>query len=111
MALRQEASFLIYPKHLIYQEEVWHDSLLFKLKQNGISGNLLNVITDLLCQRNQRIVLNGQFSSWTNIEAGVLQGSILRPRYFLIYMNDLSDCLTSNPKLFADATSPFSCYS
>ena len=27
-------------------DKVWHEGLLFKLKQNGISGNLLNVITD-----------------------------------------------------------------
>ena len=76
--------------------------------QNGISGNLLNVITDFLYQRKQRVVLNGQHSSWTNIEAGVPQGSILGPLFFLIYINDLSDGLTSNPKLFADDTSLFS---
>ena len=52
-------------------DKVWHEGLLFKLKQNGISGNLLNVITDFLYQRKQRVVLNGQHSSWTNIEAGV----------------------------------------
>ena len=46
--------------------------------------------------------------SWTNIEAGVPQGSILGPLFFLIYINDLSDGLTSNPKLFADGTSLFS---
>ena len=78
------------------------------MKQNGISGNLLNVITDFLYQRKQRVVLNGQHSSWTNIEAGVPQGSILGPLFFLIYINDLSDGLTSNPKLFADDTSLFS---
>ena len=27
-------------------DKVWHEGLLFKLKQNGISGNLLNIITD-----------------------------------------------------------------
>ena len=86
----------------------WHESLLFKLKQNGISGNLLNVITDFLYQRKQRVVLNGQHSSWTNVQAGVPQGSILGPLFFLIYINDLSDGLTSNPKLFADDTSLFS---
>ena len=43
--------------------KVWHECLLFKLKQNGISGNLLNVITDFLYQRKQRVVLNGQHSS------------------------------------------------
>ena len=52
-------------------DKVWHEGLLFKLKQNGISGNLLNVITDFLYQRKQRIVLNVQHSSWTNIEASV----------------------------------------
>ena len=89
-------------------DKVWHEGLLFKLKQNGISGNLLNVITDFLYQRKQRVVLNGEHSSWTNIEAGVSQGSILGPLFFLIYINNLSNGLTSNPKLFADDTTLFS---
>ena len=55
-------------------DKVWHEGLLFKLKQNGISGNLLNVITDFLYQRKQRVVLNGQHSSWTNVHAGVPHG-------------------------------------
>ena len=42
------------------------------------------------------------------IEAGVPQGSILEPLLFLIYVYDLSDNLTSNPKLFADDTLLFS---
>ena len=96
---------MIYPRQF---DKVWHEDLLFKLKQNGISGNLLNVITDFLYQRKQRVVLNGQHSSWTNTEAGFRQGSLLGPLFFLIYINDLSDGLTSNPKLFADATSLFS---
>ena len=87
--------------------KVWHEGLLFKLKQNGISGNVLNVITDFLYQRKQRAFLNGQHSFWTNVQAGVPQGSILGPLFFLIYINDLSDGLTSNSKLFADDTSLF----
>ena len=47
-------------------------------------------------------------SSWTNVHAGVRQGSILGPLVFLIYVNDLSDNLTSNAKLFSDNTSLFS---
>ena len=59
-----------------------------------MSGNLLNVITDFLNQRKERVVLNGQHSSWTDVDAGVPQ------RSFPIYINDLSDCLTSNPNTF-----------
>ena len=89
-------------------DKVWHEGLVFKLKQNGISGNLLNIFEDFLRNRKQRVVLNGQTSNWENIHAGVPQGSILGPLLFLIYINDLAENLSSNPKLFADDTSLFS---
>ena len=89
-------------------DKVWHEGLVYKLRQNGIDGPLLEVLTDFLNFRKQRVVLNGQFSSWSEILAGVPQGSILGPLLFLIYINDLSVGLRSNPKLFADDTSLFS---
>ena len=89
-------------------DKVWHKSLIYKLKQNGISGNILNTIIDFLSFRKQRVFLNGQVSHWTSIEAGVPQGSILGPLLFLIYINDLSDDLSTNAKLFAGDTSLFS---
>ena len=58
-----------------------------------------------MTNRKQRVVLNGQSSSWTNVKAGVPQGSILGPLLFLIYIKDLADGLSSNTKLFADDTS------
>ena len=70
-------------------------------------GNLLNTLADFLIDRKQGVVLNVQNSTWVNIEAGVLQGSILGPLLFLIYIKDLSENLVSNPKLFADDTSFF----
>ena len=89
-------------------DKVWHQGLLYKLKQNGISGNLLEILTGFLKDRKQRVVLNGQNSLWANIEAGVPQGSILGPLLFLIYINDLPDNQSTNVKLFADDTSLFS---
>ena len=77
-------------------DKVWHEGVIFKLKQNDISGGLLNILTDFLSNRKQRVVLNGQVSTWTSINAGVPQGSILGPLLFLIYINDLSDNLSSN---------------
>ena len=53
------------------------------------------------------MLLNGQNSSWKGITSGVLQGSILGPLLFLIYISDLSDGLSSNCKLFADDTTLF----
>ena len=88
-------------------DKVWREGLIVKLKQNGIKGNLLDTLTNFLNDRKQRVVLNGQHSKWTNIEAGVPQGSILGPLPFLIYINELPDNLISNPKLFADNTSLF----
>ena len=58
--------------------------------------------------RQQRVVLNGQSSSWTKVNVGVPQRSILEPLLLLIYINDLPNGLQSNPKLFADDTSLFS---
>ena len=87
--------------------KVWHNGLIYKLKQNGVAGDLLDTLTNFLKERKQRVVLNGQYSTWTNVEAGVPQGSILGPLLFLIYINDLPENLVSNPKLFANDTSFF----
>ena len=41
---------------------VWHDGLIFKLKENGISGDLLHIVSDFLINKKQRAVLNEQNS-------------------------------------------------
>ena len=57
--------------------------------------------------RRQRVVLNGKTSVWSYLLEGVLQGSILGPLFFLVYINDLVDDISSDAKLFADDTSLF----
>ena len=54
-------------------EKVWHQGLHYKLRQNGVSGKLLNTLTDFLDNRTQRVILKDQFSSWAMVVAGVSQ--------------------------------------
>ena len=89
-------------------DKVWHEGLIYKLQQNGISGELLNIQIDFLNNRKQIVVLNGRSSNWIDVKAGVPQGSIMGPLLFLIYINDLPEGLITNAKLFADDTSYFS---
>ena len=84
-----------------------HGGLLFKLKSYGISGCLFSVLEDVLDNRQQRVVLNGKNSNWSPVTAGVPQGSVLAPLFFLIYINDLVHNVSSEVKLFADDTSLF----
>ena len=89
-------------------DKVWHDGLLYKLKCLGVKGSFYNILNNYLQNRKQKVVLNGQSSSWLDINAGVPQGSVLGPLLFLIYINDLPENLVSVSKLFADDTSIFS---
>ena len=89
-------------------DKVLHEGLLFKLKQNGIEGNLLVLLKNYLSNRKQRVVINGAASEWGETEAGVPQGYVLGPLLFLIYINDLENGTKSQIKFFADDTSLFS---
>ena len=89
-------------------DKVWHEGLIFKLQQNGISGNLLKLFENYLHNRNQRVLLNGSFSDYSPIKSGVPQGSVLGPLFFLIYINDLEINIKSKVKFFADDTMLFS---
>ena len=58
-------------------DRVWHEGLIFKLKEIGIEGEYINIVKDFLADRKQRVVIDGKKSDWTSIESGVPQGSLL----------------------------------
>ena len=89
-------------------DKVRHEGLIFKLKQNGVTVNLLKLLENYLSNRKQRVVLNGVHSDWGLINSGAPQGSVLGPLLFLVYINDLENGIKSSIKFFADDTSLFS---
>ncbi len=86
-------------------DRVWHKGLIFKLKQNGLSGRLLQWIEDYLTNRKQQVAIRSTKSDLKLINAGVPQGSVLGPLLFLVYVNDITENLLSITRLFADDSS------
>ena len=82
-----------------------HSILLSKLELYGITGNALSMIRSYSSGRNQKCQLGDKMSTARRIECGIPQGSILGPLFFLIYINDLPQCLNhATARLFADDT-------
>ena len=68
---------------------------------------LFNWIEQWLTDRRQRVVVDGEVSSWKSVLSGVPQGSVLGPILFLVYINDLEEGVTGNILKFADDTKLF----
>ena len=89
-------------------DKISHRHLLFKISKYGIEGNVLLWITNWLQNRKQRVCLNGNSSSWTDVTSSVVQGSILGPILFTIFSNDIDSVLvTSFISRFADDSKVF----
>ena len=81
-------------------DKVWHEGLLFKLKQNGISGQILKLLTNYLDKRKRRVLLNDWESHWAIVESGVPQRFVLGRLIFLIYINDPEKGIKSKINFF-----------
>ena len=86
-------------------DTVKHDILLSKMNLFEIQGIALDWFRSYLTNRTQRCLVNGSLSRICSLKCGVPQGTILGPLLFLIYINDLPNCLTSClPRMYADDT-------
>ena len=83
-------------------DTVPHKRLLIKLDHLGIRGEIKSWIEGFITHRQQSVVIDGQTSSSSPVLSGVPQGTVLGPLLFLVYINDISECITSEIRLFAD---------
>ena len=88
-------------------DSVPHNRLLSKIKSCGIEGKVWRWIKDFLFNRQQRVAIGEEKSSWKPVTSGIPQGSVLGPILFIIFINDLPDEIESYTKLFADDTKLF----
>ena len=80
-----------------------HRSLIAKLSQLNISDFLLKWIVDYLTDRSQCVWVEGATSPPLPVLSGVLQGSVLGPLLFIIYIDGLTDVLSNcSMHLYAD---------
>lgn len=82
-----------------------HNILLAKLEGCGIDGISLKLLKNYLMHRYQRCRANGSNSDKLPLQCGVPQGSTLGPLFFIIYVNDMVDCVEGvEVSLYADDT-------
>ena len=70
-------------------DRVNHKALVFKLRQLGVGGPFLSILTEFLSNRLQRVVVDGQFNDYRNVISGVPQGSVLGPLLFILYTHGM----------------------
>ena len=88
-------------------DSVNHDIILEKLKYKfGIDGTLLKFIMNYLKDRKQCVVIGGTQSNLKCVKSGVPQGSILGPLFFVLFINDMAECVSEATQvaLYADDT-------
>ena len=88
-------------------DKVPHQGLILKLKSHGMRNSIVNWIEQWLTDSRQRVVVDGEVSSWKSVLRWVPQGSVLGPILFLVYIDDLAAGVTCKILKFADDTKLF----
>ena len=83
-------------------DTVPHRKLLHKLDHYGINGKVNTWIKGFLMERQQQVIVEGEFSDSCSVDSGVPQGTVLGPLLFLCHINDLPSWVKSTVRLFAD---------
>ena len=83
-------------------DSVWHKGLLFRLAECGLSGRILETISQFLYSRTVQIQVNDHLSDQKPCPLGLPQGSVLSPLLFILYTRDLLEEVNGLKLQFAD---------
>ena len=84
---------------------IYHDILLTKLNLYGFQLKTLAWVANYLSNRTQKTQVQGVLSDSSTVKCGIPQGSILDHLFFLLYINDLPNCVfSSRVRRYADDT-------
>lgn len=85
-------------------DKVWHAGLIYKLRQCGLPISIVKIVAVYLQDRRFAVRVGQSISDTAAIPAGVPQGSVLGPKLYTLYINDLHQHPDTNIALFADDT-------
>lgn len=83
-------------------DSIWHDGLIYKLKNYGFPLYIVKIIKSFLAERSFKVFINNTMSSVRNIPAGVPQGAVLSPTLYSLYVADFSPRRGTDIALYAD---------
>ena len=75
-----------------------HEILLVKL-QKILPSWVTSWIAAYLAQRKQRVYSNNIETEWKDVEAGVIQGSVLGPTLFILFISDINNYLPADAEI------------
>ena len=85
-----------------------HELLIAKLHAYGLDNSSLRLIHSYLNNRQQRVRIDNEFSTWSDIKNGMLQMSILGPLFFNIHIYNLFYIIRKwSIANYADDTTPY----
>ncbi|GFU78363.1 probable RNA-directed DNA polymerase from transposon BS [Trichonephila clavipes] len=87
--------------------KIWHDGLLSKMMRLGFSDQLIKIIHSYLNSREFRVKVENSLSTPHPILSGVPQGSLLEPKLFNLYINDIPKAAEVHLAMYVDDTAIF----